>query len=193
MKLGLKIATAAAVVALSISEPASAKPKGPPPPPPPPPSCSVVTFNVSTLSCLGFYADPQTIAEGGPQLATALGFTGQLDPGAISLHDKVEFKSDSEAIKFDQLLSGHVVIGLHFGGGNTGFNGTGFWLLDVPDNTTQITWSSTVQKGLSAGGLYSNGIPGIPEPATWAMMVIGFGAIGCAARRRKGMPAVQLA
>ena len=25
---------------------------------------------------------------------------------------------------------------------------------------------------------------GVPEPATWAMMVIGFGAVGLAARRR---------
>jgi hypothetical protein len=26
---------------------------------------------------------------------------------------------------------------------------------------------------------------GLPEPATWAMMLLGFGAIGCAVRRRK--------
>ncbi|MBS0479965.1 MAG: PEP-CTERM sorting domain-containing protein [Proteobacteria bacterium] len=26
---------------------------------------------------------------------------------------------------------------------------------------------------------------GVPEPATWAMMVVGFGAVGSALRRRK--------
>jgi hypothetical protein len=26
--------------------------------------------------------------------------------------------------------------------------------------------------------------PGIPEPATWAMMIFGFGAVGGAVRRR---------
>jgi hypothetical protein len=27
--------------------------------------------------------------------------------------------------------------------------------------------------------------PAVPEPATWAMMLIGFGGVGCAMRRRK--------
>lgn len=30
-------------------------------------------------------------------------------------------------------------------------------------------------------------VPGVPEPATWAMMLLGFGAVGFAARRRSGM------
>lgn len=29
------------------------------------------------------------------------------------------------------------------------------------------------------------GVPGVPEPATWAMMLLGFGMIGCACRRRR--------
>lgn len=189
MKHAFKLVSIAAMAIASFASPAFAKPKDPPPPPP---SCSVVTFSVTTLGCIGFLADPQTIAEGGPQLSTALGYTVQLDPGATSLLDKVDFKADSDAIKFDQALSGQIVIGLHFGGGNTGFNGTGFWLLDAGAGTDQITWSSNVQKGLSAGGLYSNTIPGIPEPATWAMMLVGFGAIGSAMRRRKTTPSIQL-
>lgn len=30
------------------------------------------------------------------------------------------------------------------------------------------------------------GTPGVPEPATWALMISGFGMVGYAARRRKG-------
>jgi hypothetical protein len=30
----------------------------------------------------------------------------------------------------------------------------------------------------------------VPEPATWAMLIIGFGLVGAAARRRKAMGAV---
>jgi hypothetical protein len=28
-------------------------------------------------------------------------------------------------------------------------------------------------------------MPGVPEPATWAMMLIGFGAIGCTMRAKR--------
>jgi hypothetical protein len=35
--------------------------------------------------------------------------------------------------------------------------------------------------------------PGIPEPAVWAMMLIGFGGIGTAMRRRKIKPAIRFA
>lgn len=34
---------------------------------------------------------------------------------------------------------------------------------------------------------------GVPEPATWAMMIIGFGAIGAVLRRRRGQMATTLA
>lgn len=50
-------------------------------------------------------------------------------------------------------------------------------------------------RGTSSGNFASNPfplIPAVPEPATWAMMVVGFGAVGSAmrsARRRKALVA----
>ena len=40
--------------------------------------------------------------------------------------------------------------------------------------------------------LYSTGsIPSaVPEPATWAMMIVGFGLAGAAMRRRREAPAL---
>lgn len=35
--------------------------------------------------------------------------------------------------------------------------------------------------------------PGVPEPATWMMMILGFGAIGAEARRRRGRVREQMA
>lgn len=50
----------------------------------------------------------------------------------------------------------------------------------VPGGTMQGAWVSSVtfaEVGGSAGG--------IPEPATWGLLIAGFGAIGIAARRRR--------
>ena len=35
--------------------------------------------------------------------------------------------------------------------------------------------------------------PGVPEPATWLMMIVGFGLIGAAARRRQPKVSVSFA
>jgi hypothetical protein len=153
------------------------------------PDCSVVTFSVATIDCLGFFTG-NLVTDGGPKLTEALGYTVQLDPSASSLVEK--FDLSGSTIDFDTEISGPTVIGLHFGGGNTGFNGTAFWLLDVPAGTDSITWSSDVQKGISNAGLYGTGGV-VPEPATWAMMIAGFGLTGAAIRRRKTRVAVTYA
>jgi len=44
---------------------------------------------------------------------------------------------------------------------------------------------------ISAGGsLTASAIAGVPEPATWAMMLLGFGALGIALRTRRGRVAL---
>lgn len=44
--------------------------------------------------------------------------------------------------------------------------------------------------GTFAGQLSPYNMPGVPEPATWAMMLLGFGGIGFAMRRRRRVPAL---
>ena len=177
------LAAFAALSGLTCASSAQAKK----PPAPPPPGCSVVTFSVTTLNCLGFY-DKNLVSEDGPKLSKALGLTSGLDAGASSLLEKIEWAPNQDANPIDFLtsLSGKTVIGIHFGGGNTGYNGTGFWLLDVPVGTDKITWYSDTQKGISNAGLYLTQVPpAVPEPTTWALLLVGFAAVGAAMRRSR--------
>jgi hypothetical protein len=80
----------------------------------------------------------------------------------------------------------NAIIGAHFGNvaGPAG-NVSVFWLLGNigPAGISSISLDDT--QGFSNAVLYTPGGTGmVPEPATWAMMLIGFGFLGAAMRRR---------
>lgn len=70
-------------------------------------------------------------------------------------------------------------------GGNTGFNGLGevHGVLKFSGTLSSLTFTDTSEDwhgftlGLGAGG--------VPEPATWAMMIAGFGMVGATLRARR--------
>jgi uncharacterized membrane protein YgcG len=66
--------------------------------------------------------------------------------------------------------------------GNT-FGGLSIGLQESAPGTGGNTGGSGTGGGGTSGG--TGGVGGVPEPATWAMMIIGFGAIGLATRRRR--------
>jgi hypothetical protein len=78
------------------------------------------------------------------------------------------------------------------------FNGTGVF---TGANALNVTgpWSETVRYSLNFnGGVGSNfngtaNLRAVPEPATWAMMLLGFGGIGFAMRRRRQPTLAQVA
>jgi hypothetical protein len=60
---------------------------------------------------------------------------------------------------------------------NAGTTAASVWLISAAFNQTT--------DGFKISSLGAKTVSAVPEPATWAMMMIGFGAIGCGLRRRK--------
>ena len=78
-------------------------------------------------------------------------------------------------------LTGIQVIGIHYGGG-AGGGESAFYQIDfgpAPGQPLTLTLpsSSNVYRFTSTAA--------VPEPATWAMMLVGFGGIGMTMRRRR--------
>lgn len=82
------------------------------------------------------------------------------------------------------LMTGTTIFGIHFGGGSVLGNATAFYKFDAGTGTTTIPFATN---GSSGWVLYQTGGAGaVPEPATWAMMIAGFGLVGATMRRRRG-------
>jgi hypothetical protein len=73
-------------------------------------------------------------------------------------------------------------------GGNSG--GARLLAQTYLDNITTGTWTAPTTGSLKlfySANSQSQVIAGVPEPATWAMMLGGFGVLGAAARRRRAV------
>jgi PEP-CTERM motif len=93
-------------------------------------------------------------------------------------------------------LSGLVILGAHFGNNidSDVNNVTAFWLIDL-GNVTTNTITLADGAGSSNAQIFATGDTRLPEPSTWAMMLLGFGAVGFSVRRsrRKNTLVSQLA
>ena len=73
-----------------------------------------------------------------------------------------------------------------------------FWRLANPINLDPSTYTLTINGNNSGAGSLGGSITirqanAVPEPATWAMMLMGFGAAGYAMRRRRKSGVPQIA
>ena len=96
-------------------------------------------------------------------------------------------ESDSGVLTFEEMLFGYQILSIHFGGsGVTANDATALFLFNFGTEgalSVQLNregWSNVVT---TPGG-------GVPEPGTWGMMLMGFGAAGYAMRRRRNIGAI---
>lgn len=67
--------------------------------------------------------------------------------------------------------------------GSTGFSGNGevHGVLKFSGSFTSLSFDDSSENWHG----YQIGVGNVPEPASWALMIVGFGMVGAAARRRR--------
>ena len=160
-------------------------------------ACSGTDVSASVVACSGFYAgnlnggSPQDLYSIQTGLNAIPGYQGTITSAGTNLNI-----SNGNTINFGSAFTGLAFIGLHFGNGEGGpshsYPGgtTAFYEI----NATNINSFTTHFTDLSNAVLYPGTAPAVPEPATWAMMLLGFGGIGFSMRRRRtNGPLLQIA
>lgn len=108
-------------------------------------------------------------------------------------------------VSFGQTLYGLTIVGMHFGnianpnaltfgGQGNNENVSVLWSFDFgTTGASGITLLNT--RGFSNAALYGTGnrVPPVPEPGTWALMILGFGAVGGALRAARKKASLSLA
>ena len=148
-------------------------------------SCTAFSFSIADSACAGGYTGnllQGTLQDPGLAALQAFGYTGTgtylASIGSIS----------GTTIDFGTMLTGMTLIGFHYGAAGSGTEATSFFLFNAGSGTQTITVAGRAGTnspfGLSNAALFSTG-GAVPEPATWALMLLGFAGIGLAMRRRR--------
>lgn len=147
--------------------------------------CSVNDITPTAIACAGGYAGNIMNNQAGnvatQQAALAsLGFNW--DGSNFGSFEYLSPLNGATNIDFSQMLYGTTFVGIHVGGKNGGQ--TTFYKFDAGAGLDAFTLNLARSSGAV---LYSTGdpTPGVPEPASWAMMLGGFGLVGGALRSRR--------
>jgi hypothetical protein len=148
------------------------------------PSCAVSGLDdivPNAQACSGYYQGnllnnanlvQQTLALASIGLVWGGVTIEKLDPGAATLN-------------FNTVLNGLTWIGIHYGAGQGPVNVSGgvtaFYRFDAGVNRDTF---SIAPGSISGVSLYATSPGTVPEPAAWALMIVGFGFAGTAMRRR---------
>jgi hypothetical protein len=167
--------------------------------------CDVTITTPDATACQGYYSGnilsgSDVALQQGAIAALPGSFTWDGDwDGLVADGNVIHSLTNTNQINFGETLFGETIIGAHFGNiddnlGNSG-NVSVFWLFDFGTTGADYVVLDNI-RGFSNAALYTTGSGGgVPEPATWAMMLVGFAGAGMALRRgrRSNAKLLQLA
>jgi hypothetical protein len=151
--------------------------------------CALGDLVSAATACSGFYAgnllsnNASDITAQKAGLA-AIGFTWD---GNFAAVEKINSLNGSKIVDFAKLLNAISFVGFHFGNGQGGpGNATAFYKIDAGVNldTFKLTYNASSGAVLYSTGEASDDDPSaVPEPASWMLLLAGFGFLGIAMRR----------
>jgi hypothetical protein len=167
------------------------------------PLCTLADLSVAAAACSGFFSGNLLSNSGSDVTAqtSALSAIGLSNwDGSIA---EPQIDLSSSLVNFQSALNGMTWIGVHFGGGANSPNPQGggvtaFYRFDAGTNLDAFALN---YGSASAARLYTTGpvpqlkapassaVAAVPEPASWALMILGFGAAGAILRRRRALVA----
>ena len=174
-------------------------------------ACTLVY--TSSIACQGYYGgniDGSNVANQQAALnelytsptagVTIGGPAPTVNWGSVTLYDAGDLGTlagTTNNLYFGTTLYGLVTMGFHFGNNsdpaNPPPNVSAFYIFDFgAGGADHITFTPNAN-GFSDGVLYASGTRAVPEPATWAMMLLGFAGIGASMRRRRRLLLAQIA
>ena len=149
-------------------------------------SCAVGDITPTAIACEGRFTG-NVLSNNAGDIAiqkTALAALGYAwDGTGFGALPKLSPLGGATSIDFPGLLHGITFVGIHVGGPGGGT--TSFYKFDAGTSLDAFTLHLTRSSGAV---LYLTGTPdtgAVPEPASWALMVGGFGMIGGALRSHK--------
>ncbi len=158
-------------------------------------ACDKTLTNPDAVACAGYYSgnllngSATDIANQQEAIASLPGdFVFDGNWAALDPEFKIESLSNINQMNFGKTLYGSTIIGAHFGNvAGDAQNVSVFWLFDFGSDGAQFVALDDT-KGFSNAVLYTTGVGAVPEPSTWALMLLGFGAVGGAMRAKRRLP-----
>lgn len=176
--------------------------------------CTLSDIGIGATACAGFYQGNLNGGGVAKDTATALALNALLGVSTYTptnfsnLGDLSGSVLAGGVVDFSQMLYGSTVVSFHVGAAKgqangVGYNATAFYLFDA--GSSGLNTFTFARPGLSNARLFLTdsapivpslcsslncsssvfGSAAVPEPAAWALMILGFGGVGAMLRRRR--------